>query len=142
MSEPRNVVLLGATGSIGSNALRILRAHPDKLRLVGASAHSNGDALLAMAEEFGLTHICLTDEDARATAASSLPGSVHLLGGVSGLEELASMEEADLVLVAVVGAAGLSPTLAALRAGKDVALANKEALVAGGKFVVEAAKAM
>ena len=141
MSEPRNVVLLGATGSIGSNALRILRAHPDKLRLVGASAHSNADSLLAVAEEFGLQRICLTDDEARSEAAKKLPGDVELLGGSSGLEELAATEEADVVLVAVVGFAGLSPTLAALHAGKDVALANKEALVAGGKFVMQAAQA-
>ncbi|MFP6901411.1 MAG: 1-deoxy-D-xylulose-5-phosphate reductoisomerase [Opitutales bacterium] len=141
MSSPRNVVLLGATGSIGKNALRILRAHPKKLRLVGASAHSNAEALLSVAKEFNLARICLTDETARAEASKNLPQGTELLGGSSGLEELATMEEADVVLVAVVGVSGLSPTLAALRSGKDVALANKEALVAGGKFVMEAAQA-
>jgi 1-deoxy-D-xylulose-5-phosphate reductoisomerase len=141
MSVPRNVVLLGATGSIGENALRILRAHPDKLRLVGASAHRSGDALLAVAEEFGLKRICLSDDAARTEAANNLPDGMELLAGEEGLDELASSEQADVVLVAVVGTAGLSPTLAALRSGKDVALANKEALVAGGKFVVEAAQA-
>ena len=141
MSAPRNVVLLGATGSIGENALRILRAHPDKLRLVGASAHRNGDALLAIAKEFDLQRICLTDEDARHEAANKLPNGLKLLGGPEGLDELASTETADVVLVAVVGTAGLSPALAALSSGKDVALANKEALVTGGKFVVETAEA-
>ena len=141
MSEPRKVVLLGATGSIGTNALRILRAHPDKLQLVGASAHSNANDLLQIAEEFALKWICLTDEDAREQAAGKVPEGTELLSGSAGLEELASLEEADVVLVAVVGAAGLSPTLAALGAGKDVALANKEALVAGGQFVMEAARA-
>ncbi len=141
MSEPRNVVLLGATGSIGSSALRVLRAHPEKLRLVGASAHSNADALLEVAKEFGLRRICLTDRVAHENTSKNLPDGVELLGGVAGLEELAKMEEADVVLVAVGGSAGLSPTLASLQAGKDVALANKEALVAGGKFVVEAARA-
>ncbi|MGE4550266.1 MAG: 1-deoxy-D-xylulose-5-phosphate reductoisomerase, partial [Opitutales bacterium] len=141
MSAPRNVVLLGATGSIGENALRILRAHPDKLRLVGASAHRNADALLAVAKEFGLKRICLTDDATRTEAANNLPDGMELLGGEEGLDELSAMEQADVVLVAVVGTAGLSPTLAALRSGKDVALANKEALVAGGKFVVEAAQA-
>ena len=141
MSSPRNVVLLGATGSIGSSALRILRAHPDKLRLVGASAHENGSDLLQIAAEFGLKHICLTDDHARGQAAGNLPDGTELLGGSNGLVELATMAEADVVLVAVVGASGLSPTLAALRSGKDVALANMEALVAGGKFVMEAAQA-
>ncbi len=141
MSSPRNVVLLGATGSIGENTLRILRAHPDKLRLVGASAHRNADALLSVAKEFELKRICLTDENARREAASNLPNGIELLGGPEGLDELASAETADVVLVAVVGTAGLSPTLAALGSGKDVALANKEALVTGGKFVMEAAEA-
>ncbi len=140
MSEPRNVVLLGATGSIGTNALRILRAHPDKLRLVGASAHANANDLLKIADEFELKLICLTDEQAREQASVNLPAGTKLLGGGAGLDELAMMDQADVVLVAVVGAAGLSPTLAALRSGKDVALANKEALVAGGKFVVEASQ--
>ena len=140
MSEPRNVVLLGATGSIGTNALRILRAHPDKLRLVGASAHANANDLLKIADEFELKLICLTDEQAREQASVNLPDGTKLLGGGAGLDELAMMEQADVVLVAVVGAAGLSPTLAALRSGKDVALANKEALVAGGKFVIEASQ--
>ncbi|MFP6854231.1 MAG: 1-deoxy-D-xylulose-5-phosphate reductoisomerase, partial [Opitutales bacterium] len=104
-------------------------------------AHSDEEGLLKIAHEFGLKQICLTNEQARANASSALPAGVNLLGGVSGMEELASLEEADVVLVAVVGASGLAPTLAALRSGKDVALANKEALVAGGKFVMEAAQA-
>ncbi len=141
MTEPRNVVLLGATGSIGGSALRILRAHPDKLRLVGASAHANADALLQIAEEFELKQVCLTDGAAHEQALKNKPDGLEVLCGSDGLDELATMDAAGVVLVAVVGTAGLSPTLAALRSGKDVALANKEALVAGGKFVVEAAQA-
>mgnify|MGYP000960792987 CR=1 FL=1 len=124
MSEPRNVVLLGATGSIGGNALRILRAHPDKLRLVGASAHANGAALLQIADEFGLKQVCLTDDAAHEQALRDKPDGVEVLLGPQGLDELAAMEAANVVLVAVVGTAGLSPTLAAAPAPGDVSNAR------------------
>ncbi len=136
MSEPRKVVLLGATGSIGDSALRVLRAHPDKLHLVGAAAYANAEKLFSIAKEFDVTELCLVEPgiDARP------PENANLRTGVDGLEELAALPEADLTLVAVVGSAGLQPTLAALRVGKDIVLANKEALVLGGKFVMEAAR--
>jgi 1-deoxy-D-xylulose-5-phosphate reductoisomerase len=137
----KRVVLLGATGSIGENTLRVLRAHPDALELVGVAAHSSADKLAAIAREFGVRHVALFDAAAAAGLREKLPpGTVQHAPGVAGLEALATLPEADVVLVAVVGTAGLRPALAALAAGKDLALASKEILVLAGAHVLAAAK--
>lgn len=143
-SSPRKrVVLLGATGSIGENTLRVLAAHRDKLELVGIAARSNWEKLAAIARQFDVRHIGVFDDSAftaaRANAAAFPPGS-RLLGGLAGLTELAQLPAADIVLVAVVGTTGLEPALAALGAGKDLALASKEILVLAGKFVMAEAR--
>jgi 1-deoxy-D-xylulose-5-phosphate reductoisomerase len=143
-SIPRKrVVLLGATGSIGENALRVLAAHPDKLELVAVAARSDWRKLAAIAHRFGVRHAGIFDPDAYAAARDSgaFPSGTHLVGGLSGLVELAQLPGADTVLVAVVGTAGLEPALAALAAGKELALASKETLVLAGKFVMAAARA-
>ena len=137
MSAAKKVVLLGATGSIGESALRVLQAHPHRLQLVGISAHSDAQGLFAIAEEFGVKDLCLSEKVSEVPPA---PGNATLRRGPRGLEELAALHEADITLVAVVGSAGLLPTLAAIQGGNDVILANKEALVVGGKFVMEAAR--
>ena len=142
-SPRKRVVLLGATGSIGENTLRVLRAHPDKLELVGIAAHSRWEKLAAIAREFDVRHVSLFDEAACAIARANLaafPAGTQLVGGLTGLVELAQLPAADTVLVAVVGTTGLTPALAALAAGKDLALASKEILVLAGKFVLAAAK--
>jgi len=108
------VAILGATGSIGQQALEVIAAHPDRMTVTALAAHSRGDALKAMATKLGVRHIASGDED--------------LVG-------LATADDVDLVLVATPGIAGLRPTLAALAAGKDIALANKEVLVVGGHLV-------
>jgi 1-deoxy-D-xylulose-5-phosphate reductoisomerase len=138
----KRVVLLGATGSIGENTLRVLRAHPDKLELVGVAARSSADALFKICREFGVRHAALGDEKSAAHARSSgqIPAGVTLHSGVAGLTALATLPEADIVLVAVVGTTGLEPALAAVRAGKDLALASKEILVMAGKFVMAEAR--
>ena len=138
----KRVVLLGATGSIGENALRVIAAHRDKLELVGIAARSNWQKLAATAAGFGVRHVGVFDEAAFTAAKKSgaFPKETKLLGGLAGLVELAQQPEADLVLVAVVGTTGLEPALAALGAGKDLALASKEILVLAGKFVMAAAK--
>jgi 1-deoxy-D-xylulose-5-phosphate reductoisomerase len=143
-SIPRKrVVLLGATGSIGENALRVLAAHPDKLELVAVAARSDWRKLAAIAHRFGLRHAGIFDPAAYAAARESdaFPSGTHLVGGLSGLVELAQLPEADTVLIAVVGTSGLEPALAALAAGKELALASKEILVLAGKFVMAAARA-
>lgn len=138
----KRVVLLGATGSIGENTLRVIAAHPDKLELVGIAARANWEKTAAIAREFGVRHVGLFEETAFAQAranATAFPTGTRLVGGLAGLNELACLPEADVVLVAVVGTTGLEPALAALGAGKALALASKEILVLAGKFVIAAA---
>lgn len=138
----KRIVLLGATGSIGENTLRVLAAHSDKLELVGIAARSNWQKLAAIAEEFRVPHVGLFEDAAyiAARASGAFGLNTRLVGGTTGLVELASLPEADLVLVAVVGTAGLAPALAAIQARKTVALASKEILVLAGKFVMAAAR--
>jgi 1-deoxy-D-xylulose-5-phosphate reductoisomerase len=143
-SQPRKrVVLLGATGSIGENTLRVIAAHRDRLELTGIAARDNWRRLAAIAREFGVKHVGIFD-DAAFTAARAEPGAfpsgTRLVGGLAGLNELAALPDAEVVLVAVVGTTGLEPALTALSAGKDLALASKEILVLAGRFVLEAAR--
>ncbi len=135
----KRVVLLGATGSIGENALRVLAAHRDKLELVGIAARANWEKLAAIARQFDVRNVGVFDNAAFAAArdnVAAFPPGTHLVGGLAGLTELAQLPAADIVLVAVVGTTGLEPALAALAAGKDLALASKEILVLAGKFVM------
>ncbi len=139
----KRVVLLGATGSIGENTLRVLAAHRDKLDLVGIAARANWEKLAAIARQFDVRHVGVFDDTAFGAAranAAAFPAGTRLVGGLSGLTELAQLPTADIVLVAVVGTTGLEPALAALAAGKDLALASKEILVLAGKFVMAEAK--
>jgi len=137
MGPTRNVVLLGATGSIGESTLRVIRKHQDRLKLIGISAHQKGEKLCQIAHEFAVKNVHLGHEkDIR----QDLHAETNFSTGPHALNELAALESADLVVVAVVGAAGLAPTLAALEAGKDVVLANKESLVVGGELVMETAR--
>jgi 1-deoxy-D-xylulose-5-phosphate reductoisomerase len=138
----KKVVLLGATGSIGSSTLRVLRAHADRLELIGVAAQKSDQALAAICREFSVPHAVLSDAEAyrRARQGGEFPGTTQLSSGPEALEALATLAEADIVLIAVVGAAGLRPALAAIEAGKDIALANKELLVLGGAHVMEAAR--
>ncbi len=141
-SGPRRIVLLGATGSIGESTLRVIAAHRDRLQLVGIAAHGRHQRLAEIAREFGVRHVALADEAAARTARESgaFPAGTRLLSGLGGLTELATLPEADIVLVAVVGTAALQPALAAIAAKKTLALANKELLVMAGKFVMGAAQ--
>lgn len=138
----RRVVLLGATGSIGESALRVIATHPDKLELIGIASHSNVSRLAAIALAHRVPHVAIASEAIAQQAAQDrvVPPDSILHVGERGLIDLATLSEADVVLVAVVGTAGLAPALAALAAGKDLALASKEILVLAGKFVMDAAK--
>ena len=137
MNSPKKLVLLGATGSIGDSTLKVIRKHPDKIQLIGISAHQQAEKLFAIAKEFQVPLACLTNSPKDQVTP---PPHTQLHTGQNSLEELAALDEADIVVVAIVGAAGLLPTLSALRAGKDVVLANKESLVVGGEIVIETAK--
>ena len=145
MAQPapkRRIVLLGATGSIGENTLKVVAAHRDRLELVGIAAHGRHARLAEIAREFGVRHVALYDDSAYAAAKDSgaFPAGTRFYGGLGGLTELATLAEADTVLVAVVGTAGLQPALAAIAAKKSIALASKELLVMAGKFVMAAAR--
>ena len=137
MGSARNVVLLGATGSIGESTLRVIRKHQDRLQLTRISAHQQGEKLCQIAHEFGVKNVHLGHEK---NIRKDLPPETNFSTGSDALNKLAALESADLVVVAVVGAAGLAPTLAALEAGKDVVLANKESLVVGGELVMKTAR--
>lgn len=139
-AAPKKLILLGATGSIGGNTLRVLREHPDRIQLFGVAARSSGDVLAEICHEFDVPHAVLQDEAAYQASKSGFPTGTQLRCGSEALSELATLPEADLVLVAVVGACGLQPALAAIEAGKDLALANKELLVLGGAHVMAAAR--
>ena len=142
-SHPRKrIVLLGATGSIGENALRVIAAHRDKLELVGIAALRNHTRLAQIARDFGVRHVAVFDPAAAAAAkfGGDFPPGTQLHSGLAGLIALSQLPEADIVLVAIIGTTGLEPALAALAAGKDLALASKEILVLAGKFVMAAAK--
>lgn len=138
----RAIAILGATGSIGTTTLAVVRAHPSRLRVAGLAAGSRWRELVGPAKEFGVGVIALADPRAAAEARASgaFPPGVRILEGVAGLTEVACLPEVATVVSAVVGTAGLAPTLAALAAKKDVALASKELLVLAGKFVTAAAR--
>jgi 1-deoxy-D-xylulose-5-phosphate reductoisomerase len=122
MSDRKNIVLLGATGSIGKSTLAVIRQHPERFRLIGIAANENAAALEAISTEFDVPHQTLYKES-----------------GVDGLLKLATLEEADVVIVATTGTVGVRPTIAALEADKTVGLANKETLVLAGRFVMPVA---
>lgn len=138
----KRVVLLGATGSIGENTLRVITAQRDRLELVGVAAHGKHARLAEIARQFGVRHVGLYDAAALADArrGGAFPAGTVFHGGAEGLSTLATLPEADIVLVAVVGTTALQPTLAAIAAKKTIALASKEILVLAGKFVMAAAK--
>jgi len=132
----KRLVILGSTGSIGENALKVAAALPDRLRVVGLSAHGRAGRLMEQARQFGVSRVALADP-ARADEARRLaaPGTRLLVGG-EGVAELAALPEADIVLCGLVGMSGLKPVLAALQARHDVALATKEVLVSAGELVM------
>jgi 1-deoxy-D-xylulose-5-phosphate reductoisomerase len=131
------VALLGATGSIGAAALDIARTHRDRIRLVSLAARRNEVGLIRAAHALGVHRIVLSDPEAAARARAGFEGEV--LEGEAGLSTLASDPEADVVVNALVGGAGLAPTVAALERGKRVALANKESVVMAGELLVSIA---
>jgi 1-deoxy-D-xylulose-5-phosphate reductoisomerase len=138
----RSLVILGSTGSVGTQALDVVRRNPDRFRVVGLSAGANQELLVGQIREFLPPLVAIADEEAAADVREKLAGitGVEVLVGPEAAETLARDAEADMVLNALVGSAGLGPTLAALQAGKTLALANKESLVVGGELVVDLIK--
>ena len=139
MSDAKRLLILGSTGSIGTQALDIV-GRSDELELVGLSAERSWETLVEQARAHGVSRIALVDADAAARAAEAWTDG-EVLRGAEGLVELVVESGADLVLNALVGSAGLGPTVAALGEGIDLALANKESLVVGGELVGALAEA-
>lgn len=136
----KKIVILGSTGSVGRQALEVVAANPDRWQVVGLAAGSNGRGVLEQARRFRPSLVALADRDQAALVAGELAAlGVKVLAGEEGVVAVAVEAGADLVLSAVVGSAGLRPTYEAIMAGKDIALANKETLVAGGPLVMAAA---
>jgi 1-deoxy-D-xylulose-5-phosphate reductoisomerase len=137
----RSIVLLGATGSIGRSACRVARDLPERVRIVGMSGFRNMEQLAAEANRLQPEVLAVPDAAAAAELKSKLDyAPAKVLTGSEGLEELAAWEGSDMALVAIVGTGGLRPTLAALEAGKDIALASKEVLVVAGELVMAAVR--
>jgi len=136
------LALLGATGSIGSSCLEVVRHHPERFRVRSLGAlGSRPDALLAAVREFRPELLAVVDPEAAATIRPQLPAGTRLATGEEALVEAATDDGVDRVVAAIVGAAGLRPVHAALSLGRDVALANKESLVVAGRLLTEVAAA-
>jgi 1-deoxy-D-xylulose-5-phosphate reductoisomerase len=137
----KNIVILGSTGSIGVNAVKAVRHLGKGWRVLGLTANSNIKALLSQARELKPAYISVFDYAAWKEFGACVPrGSKLLSPGVEGLVQMASLKEADIVLSAVTGAAGFAPLLAAIRASKHIALANKEPMVMAGELLVKEAE--
>jgi 1-deoxy-D-xylulose-5-phosphate reductoisomerase len=138
----RTISVLGSTGSIGTQALDVIRRNQDRLRVAGLAAATSHDLLVGQIREFMPPLVAIADEEAAARLKERLGKlrGVELLAGPDATETLARESEADMVLNALVGAAGLGPSLASLQSGKLLALANKESLVIGGELIMDLVK--
>lgn len=132
----KKLVILGSTGSIGQNTLAVVRNFPERFQVLGLAAGRNTSLLARQIAEFGPRLVVVEDEANALTLAREFSGrKIEILHGDRGYERVASMRSVDLVVSAITGIAGLKPTIAALEAGKDVALANKESMVVAGNLI-------
>jgi 1-deoxy-D-xylulose-5-phosphate reductoisomerase len=138
-NRKRRVVLLGSTGSIGCSTLQVASELGDDIEIIGLAAAGNIIKLAAQARETGVRHVAIGDASKESALRTMLPAGVKIHVGSEGLCDIASLADADIVLVAIVGTAGLHPALAAIEAGKDLAIASKEILVMAGEVITTAA---
>ena len=138
--ERKRVVILGATGSIGESALNVARDIPERMEVVGLAANSNAEKLAAAANATRAQSVCLVDETKIDALQRALAYKPRIFAGQKGLREIACLTNAEMVLVAIVGTGGLRPALAAIEAGKDLAVASKEILVMAGEIVMHEAR--
>lgn len=134
----KNISVLGSTGSIGRQTLEVAAANPDKIKIRVLAAHTSDEALEQQIKAFEPDFAVLSDKEAAARLAKRYHGKTEILAGEEGLLTAATYEGVDTVLASMVGYAGLRPTLAAINCGKNIALANKETLVAAGSLVMKA----
>jgi len=136
----KNVVLLGSTGSIGTSTVKVAEDLPDQIRLIGLAAGGNLDLLLEQARRHRPAVVSINDPAKAKELQNALGASCEVGCGQDGMLRLATLPAADIVLIAIVGTAGLQPALAAIRAGKDIAIASKEILVMAGEIVMHEAR--
>ncbi len=139
--EKTGIGILGSTGSIGTQALEVIEAHPERFRIEFITAGRQADLLISQAKKFKPNAVVIADESAYDKVQDALfDEGIKVYTGQDALSQIVSMEEVDIVLTALVGYAGLLPTLAAIEAGKDIALSNKETLVVAGELVTQKAR--
>ena len=139
--KKRHIAILGSTGSIGTQALEVLNQHPDIFELEVLTAHSNAELLIKQALKYQPNAVVISDESRYREVNDALfDAGIKVYAGEEALTQVVEMESIDMVLTALVGYAGLKPTLAAIRAGKNIALANKETLVVAGDLVTKMAQ--
>ncbi len=132
----KKIAILGSTGSIGTQALEVVREQKEHFQVEVLTAHSNADLLISQAKEFSVNAVVIVDESQYEKVKEALwNDDVKVFAGAKALEEVVEMDSIDIVLTALVGYAGLKPTIAAIKAGKHIALANKETLVVAGEII-------
>lgn len=141
----KNISILGATGSIGTQTLDVIRNSDNEIKLIGISANSSVNKIIEIINEFSPKYVAMMDEESaksvlRYCTANNL--NINVYSGIEGLEKIATLDEIDMVVTSVVGMIGLRPTIKAIEAKKDIALANKETLVVAGELVMEKANEM
>ena len=139
----KNICIIGATGSVGTQTLDVIRKEKDNFNLIAISANSNIDKVIEIIDEFSPKFVVISNEEAYKKIQEYIEGidnKIKLLFGIEGLEYIATLDEVDMVVTSIVGMIGLRPTLKAIEAKKDIALANKETLVVAGEIVMKAAK--
>ncbi|MBI4830531.1 MAG: 1-deoxy-D-xylulose-5-phosphate reductoisomerase [Candidatus Lindowbacteria bacterium] len=136
----KGVTILGATGSVGRSALAVIESLPARFHVVGLTARANASLLLQLIERFKPRYAAILDDEQARVLAPKCPAGTRILGGADGVLSVAAASEADIVVSAIVGAAGLHPVLAAIRQGKTIALANKEPLVMAGGIITALAR--
>ena len=134
----KKIVVLGSTGSIGENTLRVVESLPNEFEIIGLAANRSAGRLAEQARQFGVRRVAMTDPAAASELSGLVDRGTSVLSGMDGVCELAALAEADIVVCAVVGMAGLRPVMAAVEQGTDVAISTKEVLVAAGHVVTAA----
>ncbi len=140
MDKKRNIAILGSTGSVGIQALRVIDTHPEFFNVVALTANTNAELLLAQIQKYRPFFAGLSDESGAGKIRDSIPEGTRFACGETCLSEACTIDDIDIVLISVVGTAGIKPLFECIRRGKQVALANKEALVCGGNLATEELK--
>lgn len=136
----QTLTILGATGSIGLSTLDVVRQHPDKYKIIALTAHKSVEQMAKLCEEFQPQFVVMVDENAAEQLSQKISKNINVLSGKENLNKVASLPNVTTVMAAIVGAAGLLPTLAAAKSGKRVLLANKESLVMSGQILINTVK--